>query len=63
MSAAAAHPQHVSSVRTVRPDELPACCPRLDENLSHLHPRVYLKFGKDGLATCPYCGARYQLRD
>lgn len=63
MSAATAHQQNISFVRTVRRDELPASCPRADDELSALHPRVYLAFTKDGTALCPYCGARYQLKE
>ena len=43
--------------------ELPLACPRPADTLWNLHPRVYLPIEKTGEATCPYCGARYQLRD
>ena len=26
------------------------------------HPRVFLDFGHDGLAKCPYCGTEYRLK-
>ncbi|MEW8497219.1 MAG: zinc-finger domain-containing protein [Candidatus Thiodiazotropha taylori] len=31
--------------------------------MAALHPRVYLPIEKTGSATCPYCGARYQLTE
>lgn len=44
-------------------NDLPVCCPRPGEGVAELHPRVYLPIEKSGTATCPYCGARYQLSD
>ncbi|MEW8296390.1 MAG: zinc-finger domain-containing protein [Candidatus Thiodiazotropha sp.] len=44
-------------------NDLPLSCPRPGEALAGLHPRVYLPIEKTGSATCPYCGARYQLSD
>ena len=26
------------------------------------HPRVFLDFGHDGMAKCPYCGTEYRLK-
>ncbi|MEW8505611.1 MAG: zinc-finger domain-containing protein [Candidatus Thiodiazotropha sp.] len=43
--------------------DLPLSCPRPGEALAGLHPRVYLPIEKTGSATCPYCGARYQLSE
>jgi uncharacterized Zn-finger protein len=44
-------------------NDLPLSCPRPGEPSAGLHPRVYLPIEKTGSATCPYCGARYQLSD
>ncbi len=44
-------------------NDLPLSCPRPGDQLAGLHPRVYLPVEKSGEATCPYCGARYQLSD
>jgi uncharacterized Zn-finger protein len=44
-------------------NDLPLSCPRPGDTVAGLHPRVYLPIEKTGTATCPYCGARYQLSD
>ncbi|MCU7798269.1 MAG: zinc-finger domain-containing protein [Candidatus Thiodiazotropha sp. (ex Semelilucina semeliformis)] len=44
-------------------NDLPLSCPRPGDAVAELHPRVYLPIEKSGTATCPYCGARYQLTD
>lgn len=44
-------------------NDLPLSCPRPGDSVAGLHPRVYLPIGKGGSATCPYCGASYQLTD
>ena len=41
--------------------DLPLSCPRPGDAVAGLHPRVYLPIEKSGTATCPYCGARYEL--
>jgi len=43
--------------------DLPLSCPRPDDEVWNMHPRVYLPVEKTGEATCPYCGARYKLVD
>lgn len=45
--------------------ELPLSCPLPGTQVWNLHPRVYLRIedSADGAASCPYCGARYLLRD
>ena len=43
--------------------DLPLSCPRPDDEVWNMHPRVYLPIEKTGEATCPYCGARYKLVD
>lgn len=50
-------------VIAVRAKDLPLCCPRPEDEVWNLHPRVYLPIEKTGKATCPYCGARYSLAD
>ena len=42
--------------------DLPLSCPRPEDEVWNMHPRVYLPVEKDGSVTCPYCGARYVLR-
>ena len=65
MKTAAAHHHHqvVSSTFKVTKSDLPVTCPRGNEKVTALHPRVVMAFDKDGIAVCPYCGARYQLTD
>lgn len=43
--------------------DLPLSCPMPDMHLWNSHPRVYLPIEKTGSATCPYCGAKYELTD
>ena len=54
-----------SAERTIaiRRAELPLSCPRPEDELWNMHPRVYLPIEKTGEAVCPYCGARYVLED
>ncbi len=42
--------------------DLPAHCPNPAMPLWSSHPRVFLEFGKDGQAKCPYCGTAYRLK-
>ena len=55
--------QKQSSVILVTKDQLPLSCPLANAGVHELHPRVFLPIEKTGEATCPYCGAKYQLRD
>jgi uncharacterized Zn-finger protein len=43
--------------------DLPLSCPRPEDEVWNMHPRVYLPIEKTGEAQCPYCGARYRLKD
>jgi len=43
--------------------DLPLSCPRPEDEVWNMHPRVYLPIEKTGEAICPYCGARYLLED
>ena len=47
----------------VRRADLPLSCPTPDMALWNSHPRVYLPIEETGRASCPYCGAEYQLED
>jgi len=45
----------------VRHRDLPLSCPMPGMYLWNSHPKVYLPIEDTGSATCPYCGARYEL--
>lgn len=51
------------AVIKVSRSDLPLSCPRPDDEVWNMHPRVYLPIEKSGEAVCPYCGAHYQLAD
>jgi len=55
--------QDVTQVIQVSRADLPLSCPRPGAEVWNMHPRVYLPIEKTGEATCPYCGAKYVLRD
>ncbi|AGA90479.1 hypothetical protein Thimo_1702 [Thioflavicoccus mobilis 8321] len=57
-------PEQVALVPVHRAD-LPLSCPRPEDSLWNMHPRVYLPIEDEpnGEVTCPYCGARYRLED
>lgn len=63
--AASPPPAAEPTVRTVTRKDLPLSCPMPDAEVWNMHPRVYLPIEDDPKheATCPYCGARYKLRD
>ncbi|MGB5648516.1 MAG: zinc-finger domain-containing protein [Sedimenticolaceae bacterium] len=61
MSANTAKPK--DAVIKVSRSDLPLSCPRPEDEVWNMHPRVYLPIEKDGEAVCPYCGAHYQLGD
>lgn len=44
-------------------EDLPLACPMPNMGLWNSHPRVYLPIEKTGEAACPYCGARFVLKD
>lgn len=46
----------------VNKKDLPVCCPPRDSEAIGLHPRVYLKFDKQGKAKCPYCGMSFVVK-
>lgn len=45
----------------VSASELPLACPTPQMSLWNAHPRVYLAFNREGIASCPYCGNRFHL--
>jgi len=47
----------------VKAEDLPVYCPGPKAPLWSMHPRVYIELAKSGTASCPYCGATYQLQD
>ena len=46
---------------TVTAADLPLYCPGPKAPLWSMHPRVYIEIEKEGIASCPYCSASYQL--
>jgi uncharacterized Zn-finger protein len=42
---------------------LPLHCPPPGAYLWNSHPKVFLPIEQTGQATCPYCGASYELGD
>ncbi len=65
----ALHPQdfktpNASKLVRVTRQELPVCCPRMDESLWNSHPRVFLPLEEKGdRAICIYCSTVYELVD
>lgn len=53
----------VTKVIQVSRADLPLSCPRPEDEVWNMHPRVFLPIEKTGEAVCPYCGAKYALRD
>ena len=43
--------------------DLPLCCPLPEDRLWDAHPRVYLPIEREGHAVCPYCDAKYGLKE
>lgn len=61
MAETAEKPAGAQGAIVVSRKDLPLSCPRPQDALWNMHPRVYLPIEKTGEATCPYCGARYHL--
>ena len=59
------HPVTATEVIAVHRADLPLSCPRPQDVLWDMHPRVYLPIEDepDRESVCPYCGARYRLVD
>jgi uncharacterized Zn-finger protein len=49
------------AVIKVPKDALPFSCPRPEDAVWNMHPRVYLPLEKNRRCSCPYCGAVYEL--
>lgn len=57
-------PANAEHTYEVTRNDLPLSCPMPGMTLWNSHPRVYLSIEKDnGESICPYCSARYILRD
>lgn len=52
---------NAEQVYTVDASMLPLHCPLPGSYLWNSHPKVYLPIEQTGEATCPYCGASYEL--
>ncbi len=63
MSEVATQARPVQPVVKVSRKALPLSCPRPEDALWNMHPRVYLPLEAGAEAVCPYCGARYMLED
>ena len=65
MSQAAAQRRSEPAPIEVRRADLPLSCPRPEDALWNMHPRVYLPIEDEPSkeSVCPYCGARYRLVD
>ncbi len=50
-------------IEWVEPEQLPFSCPPKNSDLWNMHPRVFLHFDAQDEVTCPYCGARYRLKN
>jgi uncharacterized Zn-finger protein len=61
MTQAAAQAKPVQPVIKVSRKDLPLCCPRPEDALWNMHPRVYLPITAGVEVVCPYCGAKYFL--
>jgi uncharacterized Zn-finger protein len=54
---------HNNEVHLVSRADLPLSCPTPEMTLWNAHPRVFLPIEREGSVTCPYCSAKYQLKD
>ncbi len=49
------------SFRIVSKEDLPFHCPPKESQKWNMHPKVFLSFDALRKASCPYCGAIYEL--
>jgi len=63
MTETAAKTQDSRQAIMISRQDLPLSCPRLQDEVWNMHPRIYLPFDQSGEAVCPYCGEHYQLAD
>ncbi|GGI83089.1 zinc-finger domain-containing protein [Legionella impletisoli] len=47
----------------ITPKDIPLSCPTEKMELWNAHPKVYLPIEETGVEVCPYCGARYELKE
>lgn len=59
---AATQSEH-NDIHEVSSEDLPLHCPTPKMALWNSHPRVFLPIEETGEAMCPYCGAKYKLKD
>lgn len=55
-------PLHANNAIELDAKDLPPHCPNQATPVWSSHPRVFLEFGHDGNAKCPYCGTVYRLK-
>lgn len=56
------HPSKLATaVIELSKEDLPATCPSKSMTAWSSHPRVFLKFSHEGVASCPYCGNQYHV--
>lgn len=57
-------PPQDSEARVVSRKDLPLSCPRPEDEVWNMHPRVYLPIDEEPSRelSCPYCGTRYRLQ-
>ena len=53
--------QKCVSFNGIEAEDLPVHCPPMGVEKWNMHPKVFLQFNDKGHATCPYCGAKYEL--
>lgn len=65
MGEAATKTVDVRAIIEVSRKDLPLSCPLPGAKVWDMHPRVYLPIQDEASkqAVCPYCGARYRLKD
>jgi len=63
MAEAANKSQDTEIAIKIRRADLPLSCPRQQDEIWNMHPRIYLPIEKSGDEVCPYCGTRYLLED
>jgi uncharacterized Zn-finger protein len=52
-----------ADVHYVTKADLPLACPMPGQALWDMHPRVYLPIKQEGTVVCPYCSAKYVLKN
>ncbi len=63
MTETAAKTQNSRQAIAISRKDLPLSCPRPQDEVWNMHPRVYLPIEQSGEAVCPYCSAHYRLAD